>query len=131
MQRQADIWRGVRDERRPARPPFRARQRDPEAVEALVDLIEARLLRAASRPRGGDQRAAERAQRDTALRQLAALIGADMPRERLARDLVGRLARFRPMPTETALDRALMREIVASGLPVPGPDRLARILRTR
>ena len=109
----------------------RARRCDPEAVEALADLVEARLLRAAPRSRGGDQRAAERAQRDAALRQLAALLGADMPRERLARDLAGRLKRFRPMPAETAPERVLMREIITSGLPVPGPDRLARILRTR
>jgi hypothetical protein len=107
----------------------RVRQRDPEAVEVLARLVEARLLRAAPRPRGGDQRAAERAQRDAALRRLAVLIGADMPMERFARDLAARLKRFRPMPVETAPERLLMREIVASGLQVPGPDRLARILR--
>ena len=107
----------------------RARQCDPEAVEALADLVEARLLRAASRPRGGDQRAAERAQRDAALRQLAMLMGADIPTEPLARHLAGRLKRFRPMPAETAPDRVLMQQIITSGLPVPGPDRLARILR--
>ena len=39
------------------------------------------------------------------------------------------LGRYRPAATETAPDRVLMREIVASGVPVPGPDRLARILR--
>lgn len=42
----------------------RARGCDPEAVEALADLVEARLLRVSARPRGGDQRAVERAQRD-------------------------------------------------------------------
>ncbi len=81
------------------------------------------------RPRGGDARAAERARRDKALRRLAAIIGADMPTGRLARTLAALLARYRPAATETAPDRVLMREIVASGLPVPGPDRLARILR--
>src|SRR6185437_7281149 len=92
----------------------RARQRDPEAVEALANLVEARLLRASSRPRGGDPRAVERARRDAALRRLAALMGTDMPTERLARDLAGRLKRFRPMPAETAPERVLMQQIIAS-----------------
>ena len=109
----------------------RARQRDQEAIEVLMRLIEARLLQEPPRPRGGDRRAAERAQRDAALRRLAAMMDANVPIERLARDLAGRLARFRPMPVETTPERRLMREIVASGLPLPGPDRLARILRGR
>jgi hypothetical protein len=69
--------------------------------------------------------------RAEALRRLAALMGADVPTERVARDLAGRLARYCPMPAETAPERLLMREIVTSGPPVPGPDRLARILRAR
>jgi hypothetical protein len=108
----------------------RVRQCDPAAVEALARLVEARLLRDAPRRRGGDTRAAERAWRDDTLRQLAALIGVAMPMERFARDLAGRLKRFRPMPVETAPERRLMQQIIASGLPLPGPDRLARILRS-
>ena len=107
----------------------RARDHNPDAVEALARLVETQLLPAAPRPRGGDPHAAERAQRDAALRQLAVLVGPSVSTERLARTLAGRLARFQPMPAETAPDRVLMREIVESGLPVPGPDRLARILR--
>src|SRR5437763_1920464 len=90
----------------------RARQRDPEAVEALAGLVEARLLRVAPRPRGGDRRAAERAQRNAALRRLAALMGADVPAGRLARGLAGRLARYRSTATETVADRLLMQQIV-------------------
>ncbi len=81
------------------------------------------------RSRGGDLRSAERARRDAALRQLAVMMGTDVPAERFARTLAALLARYRPAATETAPDRVLMREIVAGGVPVPGPDRLARILR--
>src|SRR3954447_12312907 len=117
----------------------RARAHDRDAVEALARLVEGQLSPTVPRPRGGDQRAAERARRDEALHRLAAMVGAGMPGERLARVLgpplarvlATRLARFRPMPTETAPDRVLMREIVTSGMPLPGPDRLARILRAR
>jgi len=72
----------------------RARVHDAEAVEALARLIEARLLLTMPRPRGGDQRAAERARCDAALRQLAAMMGADMPTEQLARDMAGRWRAF-------------------------------------
>jgi hypothetical protein len=106
----------------------RARARDGAAIEALAQLVETRLLNAAPRRRGGDSQAAARTRRDEALRRLAAVIGADMPAERLARDLAGRLARFRPAAVETIPARLLMREIVISGLPLPGPSRLRRIL---
>ena len=109
----------------------RARTREPAAVEALADWVEAQLLRAQPRRRGGDPWATERAQRDAALRRLAAMMNTDMPAQRLARVLTSRLARYRPRPAERAPARQLMREVVTSGLPVPGPDRLARILRTR
>jgi hypothetical protein len=109
----------------------RARTRDEVAIEALAQLVETRLLRALPQRRGGDPQAAARTRRDEALRRLATVIGADMPAERLARDLGARLARYRPTPAETVPERLLMREIVATGLPVPGPDRLARILRGR
>ena len=65
----------------------RARARDSEAIEALADLVEAQLLPTTARPRGGDPHAAERAQRDAALRQLAALVDADMPVDCLAHTL--------------------------------------------
>lgn len=104
---------------------------DAHTALAALDAVAEDAGATAPQPRGGDPRATERAQRDAALRRLAAVTGADVPTERVARDLAGRLARYCPMPAETAPERLLMREIVTSGPPVPGPDRLARILRAR
>ena len=105
----------------------RARQHDPEAALALADLVEQTLLR---RRRGGDRQADCRRRRDEALRALARLTGEDGSAERQARDLAQRLARYRPMPGETSPDRILMRKIIDTGLGVPQPDRLARIIRS-
>ena len=104
----------------------RARQHDPEAARALADLVEERLLRR----RGGDRQADHRRRRDEAIRALARLTGNDRSVERQARDLAQRLARYRPMPGETSPDRILMRKIIDTGLGVPQPDRLARIIRS-
>jgi hypothetical protein len=104
---------------------------DASAALTALDAVELAPIDVAPRPRGGDMRSAERARRDEALRQLAAIIGADVPAERFARDLAGRLARYRPAVIETAPERLAMRAVVESGLPVPAPDRLARIIRAR
>jgi hypothetical protein len=84
-----------------------------------------------NRRRGGDRQAEARRQRDDVLRALARLNDNDAPAEQQARDLADRLARFHPLPVETIPERQLMREVVDSGLPVPSPDRLARIIRSR
>ena len=71
---------------------------DAHTALAALDAVAEDAAATAPQPRGGDPRATERAQRDAALRRLAALMGADVPTERVARDLAGRLARDRPMP---------------------------------
>jgi hypothetical protein len=124
---------------------FGAAVEDPDAIgEALaaVDCLPARtkrrllgtlvhVLPAHARGRGGDPYHEQRAIRDEALRQIAAMArSAGVPAEQIARDLAARLARYQPAPAEAAPDRVLMREIVATGLPVPGPDRLRHILRS-
>jgi hypothetical protein len=105
----------------------RARQHDPEAALALADLVEQTLLR---QRRGGDRQADHRRRRDEALRALARLTGNDRSVERQARDLAQRLARYRPMAGETSPERRLMRKVIDTGLGVPQPDRLARIIRS-
>jgi hypothetical protein len=81
--------------------------------------------------RGGDPYADKRAQRDDTLCALADLVGGDAPGEEIARQIASRLARFHPMPNETEPERLLMRQVIDAGLPVPGPDRIARIIRGR
>ena len=88
-------------------------------------------VEAMSAKRGGDRHASRRAERDEALRTLGTLIAAEAAPEQQARHIADRLARFRPMAKETAPERALMQQIVDSGLPLPKPDRLGRILRGR
>jgi len=98
-----------------------------DATVVLAALGEAGSLPAPRR--GGDPLAARRAQRDAALRQLAAAIGgADAPAERLARDLTARLVRYRPASVEVTPERLAMRAVIDTGLPVPGIERLRKIL---
>ena len=118
----------------------RARQHEPDAVAQLIELVEA----VAAQPnrtvaeafglrrgrRGGDPRAARRARRDAALRALAKLTLEGGSAERQARLIADRVARYRPLPAETGMPRRLMRQVVDAGLQLPGPDRIARILRS-
>ena len=123
---------------------FGAAVEDPDAIgEALaaLDCLPARtkrrllatlahVLPAHARGRGGDPYHEQRARRDQALRQLAAVAAsAGLPVEQIARDIAARLGRYRPAPIETAPDWVLMREVATSGVPLPGTDRLRRILR--
>jgi hypothetical protein len=85
---------------------------------------------AARRRRGGDPHAEKRAERDAALRELAATMGDDVPVERRAREIATRMARYRPAAEETSDERLLMRQIIDTGLAVPKPDRLKRIIKT-
>ena len=79
------------------------------------------VLPAHARGRGGDPYHEQRARRDQALRQLAAMAAsAGWPVEQIARDIAARLGRYRPAPIETAPDRVLMREVATSGVPLPG-----------
>src|SRR3954468_4380510 len=80
--------------------------------------------------RGGDPLAEQRAERDEALRSLATMIAPAAAAEQQARKIASRLARYQPMPDQTAAERVLMKQIVDSALPIPKPDRLARILRS-
>lgn len=86
--------------------------------------------RPAHRRRGGDPHANQRARRDAALRELAASMGDDVPAQRQAREIVRRLARYRPAAEETTEERLLMRQIIDTGLAVPKADRIKRILKT-
>lgn len=80
--------------------------------------------------RGGDPHAEQRRWRDRRLCALARLSAAPgMSVEAMARELVDRARRHRPASDETNPARLLLSEIVESGLPIPGPDRLARIIR--
>jgi hypothetical protein len=81
--------------------------------------------------RGGDRQAGNRAERDAALRELAALVSDGTTAEHQARAIAGQLARYRPMTVETKPERLLMRKVIDSDLVVPKPDRLARIIRSR
>jgi hypothetical protein len=77
--------------------------------------------------RGGDPNAEQRRKRDDKIRALVPLIAPGKPLEQQAREIAGRLARFRPMPEETSPDRRLMREIAETGLPI-GAERIRKIL---
>jgi hypothetical protein len=57
----------------------------------------------------------------------APIVAPGKPVEQQARDITGRLARYRPMPNETSPERRLMQELVETGLPV-GADRIRKIL---
>jgi hypothetical protein len=81
----------------------------------------------AKRRRGGDRKAEQRRIRDDKIRALAPIVAPGKPVEQQARDITGRLARYRPMPNETSPERRLMQELVETGLPV-GADRIRKIL---
>ena len=84
----------------------RARVRDPEAVDALADLVEIaaanpeRRVRAALGlgHRGGvsARGAALIAERDDALRELASIVAPGLPIEQQAREIGARLGRYQP-----------------------------------
>ena len=79
------------------------------------------------RTRGGDPYSDQRRTRDAKIRTLAPLVAPGKSIEQQARDIAGRLARYRPMSDEASPERRLMQEIVEVGLPV-GADRIRKIL---
>ena len=80
--------------------------------------------------RGGDRQAQQRRERDEAIRALASLVTNQDSAEGQAREILARLARYRPMADERAPERRLMRQIYNSGLSELGQDRVARIIRS-
>src|SRR5438477_11195608 len=98
------------------------------AVALAGELIEAAVPKLYPvKARGGDPYSEQRRARDDKIRALVPLIAPGKPLEQQARDIAGRLARYRPMPEETSPDRRLMQELVDIGLPV-GADRIRKIL---
>jgi hypothetical protein len=113
----------------------RTRQGDPVAAAALADLAERQLLvaPAPTRPqRGGEPawRTELRAQRDSALRELAQLVGADLSLEQCAAWLIRRITTYRPLPSDASgsVERRALNRVATSGLRVPGKRQLRRIL---
>jgi hypothetical protein len=110
---------------------------DPLGAVALGHkLVGAGLLhleRAAKTPRrrrGGDPSADLRAQRDGALRDFAALVGADLNLEQRAAAVISRADRYRPAPGDEcgAPERRALQRLASIGLPLPGKRQLRRIL---
>ena len=85
---------------------------------------------AGARRRGGDPKAAERAERDAALRNLAQLLTADLSLEARAARVISKVSRYRPAPGDEtgAAERKALRRIADTGLPTPGTRQLRRIL---
>ena len=127
----------------------RTRQRDPVAALMLADLVESvvaipqRRVGAAFqlKRRGGEPgwRASRRTQRDDAFRALARLLYAHLPIEQQARALVRKAERYiadgwpherRSEPGANA-ERTLLRRIGESGLDIPGPRQMRKILAGR
>src|SRR5437763_6510439 len=98
------------------------------AVALAGELIEAAVPKLNPvKARGGDPYSAQRRARDAQIRALAPLVAPGKSIEQQARDIAGRLARYRPMPEEASPERRLMQEIDEVGLPV-GADRIRKIL---
>src|SRR5438874_7536392 len=121
---------------RPARPwpvalrPARAVALAGELIEAAVpklNVTEKSSVACPVKTRGGDPYSDQRRTRDAKIRTLAPLVAPGKSIEQQARDIAGRLARYRPMPDEASPERRLMQEIVEVGLPV-GADRIRKIL---
>jgi hypothetical protein len=98
------------------------------AVPKLGNVMEENSMMTKGKRRGGDPYAEPRQRRDKAIREVAPLIAPGQPIEQQAREIAQRLARFRPMPEETAPERRLMQEIKSSGLSPVGPRRIRKIL---
>jgi hypothetical protein len=83
-----------------------------------------------ARRRGGDPRPDLRHERDSAIRDLACAIGADLSLEQQADAVISRATRYRPMPgdAEGTGERRALHRIHASGLPVPKQRQARRIL---
>ena len=124
----------------------RARQRDPEAAQALADLVEHAVMTPAQRVstafrlkrRGGDKDAERRSERDNALRALARLLYPDLPLEQQSRALFEKAERYvangwsherhRAHPCGESRERSLLRQVASSGLSIPRPRQLKSIL---
>jgi hypothetical protein len=97
---------------------------DPEEALEALRIVRRALVKP---KRGGDPYAEQRRKRDDNIRALVPLVAPGKSLEQQARDIAGRLTRYRPMPEETSPERRLMREIVEVGLPI-GADRIRKIL---
>jgi hypothetical protein len=114
----------------------RTRGGDPAAASALADLVETRLVelearaQGSQRHRGGEPawRARQRIERDSALRDLAQLLGADLSLDQQAALLISKITRYCPMPEESIAERRAVQRVVEAGLRTPGRRQLRRIL---
>jgi hypothetical protein len=118
----------------------RARAHDPEAVEALADLIEAAVVDPERRVGAAlgigrhsgisAERAALIAERDDALRELASVIAPGLPFGEQAASIAQRAMRYRPATIDRggSAERQALHRLVVTGLPVPGIRHLKRIL---
>ena len=98
---------------------------DPEEALEALRIVRRALVK--PKQRGGDPYAEQRRKRDENIRALVPLVAPGKSLEQQAREIAGRLTRYRPMPEETSPERRLMREIVEVGLPI-GADRIRKIL---
>lgn len=113
---------------------------DPAAAVRLAGrLIEAaawRLDAARGAPdtppprRGGDRLPDRRRRRNEGLRDLAALLGADLSLEQRAAEVIAKAGRYRPAQLDASgsTERQALRRISDAGLPLPGRRQLRRIL---
>jgi hypothetical protein len=118
----------------------RIRDGDTDAALELADVVEAatrtpdRRVGAALMPksRGGEPRwrAQQRSIRDDGFRDLAELVGTDLSLEQRAQEVIRKVTRYRPTPTDQSgsPERRVLHQIAETGLPVPSLRHLKRIL---
>ena len=114
-------------------PPQRAVSLAGELIAAAARRLDAALAPRedlSPQRRGGDPRRHKRAERDNALRALDALLGADLPLEQRARQIIFRVGRYHPTGSDkqASEERRALHQITVTGLPVPGLRQVKRIL---
>lgn len=75
--------------------------------------------------RGGDHKAAARAQRNSGMRDVAQLLGVELSLERQAQLVITKTLRYQPSPSDAngSPERQALHRIASSGVPVPGSKK--------
>jgi len=103
------------------------------AATPALDPASPTHARTRDRRRGGDPRSGRRRQRDDALCDVAALLGADLSLGQRAAEVIARARRYRPAPLDDSTgsaERKALHRLADVGLPLPGRRQLRRILST-
>jgi hypothetical protein len=106
---------------------------DPAAAARLADLVAEAIRRPGGRAAFKVVQAGLHADRDQALAELGALVGADLSLSRRAEIVIGKIDRYRPLPVDAmgSAERRVLNRIAATGLPIPGKRQLRKILGPR